>query len=78
MNHGKQSPQVSQEYSVSVVLCKLLYRLVGKFGMTGSAEEEGAKKKTQKEKNHVFTKEKLNNTGACPKKLLYLLALQMK
>jgi len=46
MNHGKQSSQVSQEYSVSVVLCKLLYRLVGKFGMTGSAEEEGAKKKT--------------------------------
>jgi hypothetical protein len=44
MNHGKQSPQVLQEYPVSVVLCKLLYRLVGEFGMTGSEEEEGGKK----------------------------------
>jgi hypothetical protein len=49
LNHGKQSPKVLQEYPVSVVLCKLLYRLVGEFGMTGSAEE-GGKKKTQKEK----------------------------
>jgi hypothetical protein len=43
MNHGKQSPQVLKEYPVSVVLCKLLYRLVGEFGMTGSAEEEGGR-----------------------------------
>jgi hypothetical protein len=44
MNHGKQSPQVLQEYPVSVVLCKLLYILEGEFGMTGSEEEEGGKK----------------------------------
>jgi hypothetical protein len=42
------------EYPVSVVLCKILYRLVGEFGMTRSEEEEGGKKENTEGKKSCF------------------------
>ena len=68
MNHGKRSPQVLQEYPVSVVLCKLLYRLVGEFGVTGSAEEEGGKKENTKGKKSCFYRREIKQHWCMPPK----------
>jgi hypothetical protein len=63
MNHGTESPQVLQEYPVSMVLCNRIYRLVEEFGITGSAQKEGAKKKRKKKKKR----------GKKGKKIMFLL-----